>query len=151
MVAAAGLLAAMGPAGRDGAVIANSGSTNFPGFTVQVWSDGKASGGAGSFSPELAKRFFEHAAASKSAQAAPTRGCMKSASFGSTTTVLYHGWTSPDLECPQSGPAAELAQDVREIVTALGMRTNRRIPLMPEPRRFPMQASPSPEPGDPTS
>jgi hypothetical protein len=83
-----------------------------------------------------------------------SRPCMKSASFGTVTTVLYHGWASPDLECPGDGFVVALGADAHKIAALLKMQgvPGRRIPLMPnEPRRMPAQPqsgqpSPSPEP-----
>jgi len=129
---------------RDGAVIVNSGSTNIAGYTLQVWSDGAASMGTRSVARPLAKRLFSDLRRAKGATAV-SQGCIKSASFGTTMTVTYHGWTSPDLECPVMGALAAVQNDVREVVAALRVSPPGRIRLMPEPRRFPIQASPSPE------
>jgi hypothetical protein len=149
---------------RDGAVIRNSGSTNFPGYTIRVWSDGSATveqthhlreaasaPTSGTLPSTLVQKFFEDARAARN-QHAIGRACMKSASFGTTTVVQWHGWTSPDLECPGDGLVVALASDAHEIAAALksGAPGSRR-PLLPnEPRRAPVesaptQASPMPE------
>lgn len=149
--------------GRDGAVIRNSGSTNFAGYTIKVWSDGSVWGqpsgrtGQPMGQPSTAKvpaevsaRFFHDVQASRGGRERLPGPCMKSASFGSSTTVDWHGWSSPDLSCPTQGSLVALTVDVQHITAALGLghTTMHRVPLMPhEPRRIPTEASPSPEPG----
>ncbi len=162
-VLAAALSAPAAARVRDGALIRNSGSTNAPGMTVKLYSDGTASvrtlaksidseSRAARFaeiSPSLAQAFFTEAAASRREGSAAVGGCMKSASFGSTTTVLWHGWASGDLSCPQSGPhAAALASVVAQILNSVGnAATPRRVHLpINEPRRAPVEGSPTPHP-----
>lgn len=133
----------------DGALIQNSGSTNFTGYAIKVWSDGRTSTSpyaqrgtvsgpaqSGSLPPALTQRFFRDVAAARRG-GMMGRTCMKSASFGTSTHVLWHGWTSPDLECPAGGELAPLANDVRQIVAALRIRpASRLIRMLPnEPRR----------------
>lgn len=152
---------------RDGAVIRNSGSTNFSGYTVKVWSDGATwavhsnragtpigQAVSGSIPRALAQRFLGEAQQARSNRAT-SRPCMKSASFGTSTVVLYHGWTSPDLECPGGGFTVALSADTHKIVELLNIRglpPTRRIPMLPnEPRRVPSdvpsnQPSATPEP-----
>lgn len=148
---------------RDGAIIHNTGSTNFAGYTIKLWSDGSASvvrsnrgGGSlgtpvsGSVPADVARKFFSDLKAAKASGNVAGRACMKSASFGSSTVVQYHGWTSPDLECPGDGFVVALASETHAIAAALQVRaTPVRRPLMPnEPRRpetVPTQASPTPE------
>jgi hypothetical protein len=157
----AGLLAAgasTSAATRDGAIIRNSGSTNSAPYSILVWSDGAARWMAGdqqkdfTIDPGLAKRFIEDAQAMRRNPGTPV-GCMKSVSFGTSTSVTYHGWTSNDLECPaQSSAAQALSQDARSIVGAAGvMPARRRIPLPIEPHRTeptmqPPSSSPSSKP-----
>lgn len=151
---------------RDGAVIRNSGSTNFSGYTIKVWSDGSTwavhsnragdpmdAPATGHVDPSLAQTFLHDAQQARKNRLVTER-CMKSASFGSSTVVLYHGWTSPDLECPGGGFVVALAADAHKIAALLKIQGvhPRRIPMMPnEPRRAPSdspagQASPTPEP-----
>lgn len=148
---------------RDGVVIRNTGSTNFSGYTIKLWSDGTASvvrsnraGEAleqpktGDVPLDLARKFFSDLKAAKETGNVIGRSCMKSASFGTSTVVQYHGWTSPDLECPGDGSVVSLASEAHQIAQVLGVRsTPVRRPLMPnEPRRpeaAPTQASPMPE------
>jgi hypothetical protein len=96
------------------------------------------------------QKFFADLKAAKESGKVVGRPCMKSASFGSTTIVQYHGWTSPDLECPGDGFVVALASEAHKVAAAVGVRsTPTRRPLMPnEPRRpeiVPGQASPTPE------
>jgi hypothetical protein len=114
-----GLLAAFAAAAplRDGASIVDSGSTNTSAYTIKVWSDGSAATASKSFriSPSLAARFFGDLEAARGGNAKSER-CMKSASFGTSTHVLWHGWTSPDLDCP---PVDKLASALLSDVNAI--------------------------------
>ncbi|HET7813552.1 MAG TPA: hypothetical protein VFL13_04200 [Candidatus Baltobacteraceae bacterium] len=151
------LAAAAAAAGmRDGAVISNSGSTNIPGYSIKIWSDGSVSSPQSQtkhIDASLAARFFADAKASKHAGSIGTKGCMKSASFGSVTTVNYHGWTSGDLECP-GNPA--FSSDVHALAKAvIGAQVpGRRIPRLPNevrrPESSPVQPTASPDSGKPT-
>lgn len=138
---------------RDGAVIRTSRSTNTAAYEIKVWSDGRAqliqTEGPTSFNiaPGLAKRFFADAAAGRANPGTPGH-CMKSASFGTTTVVTWHRWTSSDLQCPPfSAPVTALAADVRAIQAAVKIGGPlHRIPLPREPRMTPrMNPTPSPE------
>ncbi len=136
---------------RDFAPIRNSGSTNTAGFALTVWSDATGSASVQSATPktfgvpnDLSARFFAdiHAA---SDEVAPATHCMKSASFGTSTVVQWHGWTSPDLQCPPFSPSlGALASDVNAIEAAAGIATqlHHRIRLPPDIRKIP---TPTPE------
>lgn len=147
------LVLAAATAMLDGAHISNSGSTNTPAYEIIVWSDGRARLVTKSerrdlrIDPNVAKTFFADAKQAKR-EHGTIPPCMKSASFGSTSTVLYHGWRSPDLNCPASGTLAALASDVNVIAQAAQPSHPRRITLPPnEPRRFPNETpAPSPTP-----
>lgn len=121
-------------AARDGATVVDSGSTNTAGYRIEVWSDGTASivmqNRAGvaqsaarpfSVATRVTARFF---ADLKGAKAANVSGspCMKSASFGTTTRVSWHGWTSPDLDCPsENALLSAVIHDVNLIRAASGI------------------------------
>lgn len=148
---------------RDGGIIRNSGSTNFSGYTIKVWSDGSTwavhsnrggnplgSGVSGHVPQTLARTFLQDAEQARKNRIVAEH-CMKSASFGSVTTAQYHGWTSPDLECPGDGFVVALAADAHKIAALLNIQGSRRGLLPNEPRRVPVetspaQASPTPEP-----
>ncbi len=144
MSAVAAAVACGHPFARDGAIISNTGSTNFAGYTIQVWSDGSST--AGRIPAALVQKFFSDAKAARGLQPAGPH-CMKSASFGSATSVWYHGWTSADLECSGAGTLQALAADVHQIVSTLGVQGKpHHIPLLPnELRRLPVEATASPE------
>jgi hypothetical protein len=137
---------------RDGAIIHNSGSTNTVPYDVLVWSDGTGRWIAGArqkdftIASELVRRFLKSAQAARANPGAPQH-CMKSASFGTRTTVTYHGWTSDDMQCPPIGGASEtLARDTQSILDAAGIAMPpRRIRLPMEPRRLeePTSGTPS--------
>lgn len=136
---------------RDSATIRNSGSTNTAGFTITVWSDATGSASVQGATPkpfgvpnDLSARFFADLLAAHS-DAAPATHCMKSASFGTSTIVQWHGWSSPDLQCPPfSASLGALARDVNAIEAAAGITTqvHRRIGLPPDLRKIP---TPTPE------
>lgn len=150
--------------GKDGIVIRSTGSTNFPGYTIKVWSDGSTwavrSNKAGqqtsqpstqSVSKDLAQKLLADAKAAKLSGHVSGQSCMKSASFGSTTVVQYHGWTSPDLECPGDGFVIALGSDAKKIAAALQIvNAPTRRGLLPNevrrpPESAPTQPAPTPE------
>lgn len=106
----------------DGLRVIDGGSTNAPGWEILLRSDAgsqvRVDGGpmrALHLRPDLIARTFADVAAARKA-GAPAQPCMKSASFGSVARVRWHGWTSPDLNCPAASPAlAALAADVAEV------------------------------------
>jgi hypothetical protein len=148
----------------DTAVIRNTGSTNFMGYTIKVYSNGRVSAVhsnragqpidksvSATLPNTLTAQFFNDLRTAQHAHIV-SQPCMKSASFGTTTVVMYRGWTSPDLECPGDGHVIALGSDAKKIAAELkfqGMPV-RRIPMLPnEPRRTepaPMQPSATPEP-----
>jgi hypothetical protein len=130
----------------DGAVIRNSGSTNTAGYTIALRSDGSGavsiqngSPRAVTIAPDLSARFFTDLRAAHLENAPPSH-CMKSASFGTTTSVIWHAWQSPDLQCPPFSPSmGALANDVQAIEAASGVGPGapRRIGLPPSLRKNP--------------
>jgi hypothetical protein len=132
---------------RDSAIIRNSGSTNTSGYTITVWSDATGSVEvAGKIDStfvlqrDLGARFFNDVhAASASNDASTEHHCMKSASFGTRTTVQWQGWSSADLQCPPLSPTlGALARDVNAIESAAGISGGpRRIGLPPSLRKIP--------------
>lgn len=156
-----GCAGAAGASQRDGATIVNSGSTNFSGYTIKVRSDGSTwavhSNRAGnqldapvtaSIPQDVAQRFLTEARQARKSHIS-SQPCMKSASFGTTTVVSYHGWTSPDLECPGDGYAVALGSDAHKIVSLLKFQglPAHPIHLLPnEPRRVPPETPASGQP-----
>ena len=65
--------------------------------------------------------------------------CMKSASFGTRTTVAWHDYTSFDLQCPPLSPSvARLGTDVGVVQASANLDTRiRRIPLPRDIRMIP--------------
>ena len=151
LLCASALLGTAAVQQSDCAVIRNSGSTNTRGFTISIWPDAT---GQVSTPPDpvksiqlrkdLTDRFFTDLRAARTNPGTPTH-CMKSASFGTTTVVQWHGWTSPDLQCPPfSSDVQALASDVRQIQSAADVRTGglHRIHLPGDVRMIP---TPTPE------
>lgn len=132
---------------NDGAIIANSGSTNTLGYEIKLWSNGKAqitmNGGAPRafrIDDDLASRFFSNLAAAR-ANPGVSGHCMKSASFGTSTNVTWHGWSSFDLQCPPLSPAMMLLNtDVRQVQATANIDTRRRIRLPGDVRMIPTAA-----------
>jgi hypothetical protein len=90
----------------DSAVIVDSGSTNSRASETVVRSDGTGSITSGTSSPKpftlpkaVVARFFAALPAARE-ENAPNGSCAKSASFGSTIVVKWHGWVSSDVTCP---------------------------------------------------
>jgi hypothetical protein len=119
------------------AVIRNSGSTNTLGYTIvihadytaDVYSNGetqhKAVGAA------QAKWLFDKLNAAEPLNVVGAGRCMKSASFGTYTTIRYGGQMTPDLSCGGGPEARELMRTVGVIVNQLGVS-----PLMGARRRL---------------
>lgn len=161
------VLVASAAQSRDGGTIRNTGSTNFSGYTIKVWSDGSTwavhsnrdgnpidAPVSGRVSATLAQTLLHDAQQARKNRVI-ARHCMKSASFGTSTVVSYHDWTSPDLECPGDGFVVALAADAHKIAAQLkieGLHGGHPIHLLPnEPRRAPSdsptgQTSPTTEP-----
>ncbi len=149
----------------DGASITNSGSTNAAGYRVDLWSTGRArvvpshtatsqqtSAGSSavyqSIDSRLTRKFFRDLKLARIA-AARSVPCMKSASFGTRTTVVWHGWISPDLDCPLDGAVADLKDDAHAIASRLGLSgTRERVIRLPrnEPRAAPAMTPTPPQP-----
>ena len=96
-------------------VITNSGSTNTPAFTLTIHQDGsgKLTYQKGSHAERFARfkdktfpagtfdsqQLSSQLSGIKDVSTIPNHNCLKSASFGSTTTVTFQGKTSGDLSC----------------------------------------------------
>ena len=121
---------------KDGSlvVITNSGSTNMPESTLTINTDGSGSlmyhkdTTAGNSSRFVDKTFpagtFNIAQLKNllrqigNVSAIPDHGCIKSISFGSTTTITYQGKTSGDISC-LSNADLKIYLDAKEQVEAL--------------------------------
>ncbi len=165
LAALALLTIAAAPCRLDGGRIIDTGSTNAPGFTIAVRSDGTgwwrptARMGANPTAPHtftiaqgVARRFL---AAMNDGRTDGVRGvpCMKSASFGHSVFAIWHGWRSPDITCPlDSAEARSIAASIHAVIAASGMpapAVGRRMTLPGnEPRRQPSEPSPA---GSPTA
>jgi hypothetical protein len=149
---AAGLLGAQATArsyARDGAVITNSGSTNTAPFTIKVWSDASASASVptpvSTIPVSLAQRFFADLRTARQSGTIEAH-CMKSASFGTVTTVTWHGWHSADVSCANDPATQALHADTGAIESALRIGIPHRVRLPMEPRRSEPTLQPSPGP-----
>lgn len=109
------------------ALIRNSGSTNTAGYTIVVHPDATVDmttdgdvthGTAGHAQVDW---LFRKLRAAAPLDAMSGGRCMKSASFGSSTTITYDGKTSPDLTCGGDAMARELDRTASVIATQLGM------------------------------
>jgi hypothetical protein len=116
------------PTAADEALIVNSGSTNRAGYRLRVYADGTTALQQGDaalrkhVSLALVKRFFADLRAAGALDVLPRGACMKSASFGSSTTVGYRGKLSPDITCPSASPAERaLAVDADALAAAAGV------------------------------
>ena len=107
-------VASLPPSGDTLATIRNSGSTNTPGWTLAINTDGSGAitydqtrrtgfghyenkaFTAGTFDSEQLETLLAQIG---DVSTIPNRGCIKSVSFGSTTTITYQGKTSGDLTC----------------------------------------------------
>lgn len=123
------------------AEIVNSGSTNFAGYRIVVHETGHVKyvpgkGRAAMGMPDketetdipadLAKKFFADLQQAAPLSKLPVPHCMKSASFGTVTTVKMGGQQSPDLSCSsQDRRMNSLSDDVDAVTDALKSRHSR--------------------------
>ena len=133
----------------DAAVIVNSGSTNVVGYRIVVRPDRSASIAIGSgaaqgktLSAAATQALFKDLAAAAPVDALEHEPCMKSVSFGSTTTIEYKGRRSPDLSCSSGNKAERVSADIATIVGELGADAvprmgGRSIHPLPEPSATP--------------
>jgi hypothetical protein len=142
------------PVPKGAAVILNTGSTNTLGYRIVVQRSGAAESingprrAMGSVPDSLAAQFFNDLQAAMPLSAHGSSTCMKSASFGSSMFVWWHGSRSGDLSC---GGAGAVATDAYKIAQALGASTvlrttlERPIPMLTnEPRKPLPQPLPTP-------
>jgi hypothetical protein len=108
------------------ALVRNSGSTNTAGYVFVVHTDATvdvADGHGGTNRETIgkaqAKWLFAKLEAALPVSDLPGGRCMKSASFGSRTTITYKGATSPDLLCPGGPETTELNRTIGVIVNQL--------------------------------
>jgi hypothetical protein len=128
--------AALPAASPGDALVRNSGSTNAPGYVFIVHPDATVDA---VINGAVERKTIGHAQAAwlfaRLSADAPLAnvggGCMRSASFGSTTTIAYGGEVTADLGC--GGPAArELTRTIGIIRGQIGLATsgqNGRRPL----------------------
>lgn len=111
----------------DAAVIENSGSTNFAGYRIAVSPNGSAlyaaPGGVrrGRVPLATARWLFRKLREDAPLSALGGTGCMKSVSFGTSTTIAWQGERSGDLSCGSSPAAVELNRTIGVIQTQLGV------------------------------
>jgi hypothetical protein len=102
----------------DAAVIENSGSTNFAGYRIAVSPNGSAlyaaPGGVrrGRVTPATARWLFRTLRENAPLSALGGTSCMKSVSFGTSTTIAWHGERSADLSCGGSPGTVELTRTI---------------------------------------
>lgn len=148
MVLPLAVCAANTPA-RDGATVVDSGSTDWSGYKMDVWSDGNADltlqdrgrathGPLKTFtiSASLAHRFFADLKAKRDGLRIAGEFCGTYAGNTTTAYVQWHGWRSPDLACapaPNSVLILALINDVNAILSASGVDRSRRQRSTPAP------------------
>ncbi len=156
---AAGLLLAVLPATAkpkampkatflQSAVIDNTGSTNTFGYTITVTAtkgtyhissvsnggkDTSNEAGMPSGVQPLVAHLFTDLNAAMPLTSLPVRHGMRSASFGTRTTITYKGQTSPDLTFASDPRSAALKADVDSITKALHVGNAPRRPIVMRP------------------
>ena len=144
------------PVPKGAAVILNTGSTNTVGYRIVIQRKGAAEFVNGprramsSVPASMAAQFFNDLESAMPLSARGGSTCMKSASFGSSMFVWWHGSRSNDLSC---GGASAIATDADKIAQALGASAvlrstlERPIPMLTnEPRKPLPQPIPTPTP-----
>ena len=125
---------------KGDALIVNSGSTNFSGFSIGVAENGEAiyqtaaGTSRGKVAPATARWLFSHLREFFDRGAQPgnptAEACMKSASFGSTTTIALGDRATPDVSCP--GDA--LINELNRTATVIEKQLN--VTPLPKKRRY---------------
>jgi hypothetical protein len=123
------------------AVIERSAATNLAGFSITVTRAGVATVRSGltnrfiDLKQELARQLYADLDRAGKLGELPTGHCMKSASFGTTTTIAYGGERSPDLQCAQNAVERSLDADAQTILrtATTGMPQGRSLPTMIAP------------------
>jgi len=125
--------------GPNDAVIVNSGSTNFSGYTLVIHPDFSAEVAVNGVARQTAvleadaKSLFAKLDGAMPLDSLAIGHCMKSASFGTTTTIAYHGKVTPDLSCGVDAAGRELARAAAVITSKLNI-----VPaLRHSPSRYP--------------
>ncbi len=135
---------------KGSACIENSGSTNSLGYEIYVGPSGNVNyimsshseSGRNHFSTEarqheakisktLAANLFRDIAAAGPLSALPMHHGMRSASFGTSTYLMYKEQRSPDLTFPGNPQALALHNDITEIVKVLHFPTLVQRPIQP--------------------
>jgi hypothetical protein len=139
----------------DGAVVRQSASTNTQPVEIRLWSNGHAQVAVGmqdrrefTVPVDVANKFFQDVRAART-NPGTQRPCMKSVSFGTTTHVTWHEYTSWDLQCRPLSPAvAVLADDVEQIMglANVGSTVRNRIPNPNYIKRAPVEGPVTPAP-----
>jgi hypothetical protein len=115
------VIAVPGAAPPQMAVIEQSASTNRAGYTITISRTGSAEVRIGasvrttSVAAATVQALFADLDRAGALGELPVGHCMKSASFGTTTHLVYDGQRSPDLQCPQTADERALGADVRAI------------------------------------
>ena len=136
------------PAAVQTAVIENTGSTNTLGYQILVFATGsvgydyKATKPSGPNSitsiyaktstipKDRAKKLFQDLAAAMPLTSLPVRHGMRSASFGTQTTITYKGQQSPDLTFASDPRTAALKADIDAITKSLHVGNAPRRPIV---------------------
>ena len=124
------------PLAANEALILRSNSTNTAGYRLRVNANGWTTLQQGDIplrkrvEPRLVSRFLADLQAAGPLDKLAVHPCMKSASFGTETVVVYRGKTSPDISCP--GTARNLEQDALALAQAAGVSLAPR-PIQQQP------------------
>jgi|GEM_PF-2831064 len=115
----------------DTAIIFNTGSTNFPGYRINLSPSGQLDytyfgnlrnfsgtpSGSSTISTAVVDDFYHDLEADIPLWIPPDQFCVKSVSFGSSTFVQFKGQQSQNLSCPSDRVQTQaLAADVTKIV-----------------------------------
>ena len=127
------------------AVITRGSSTNSAGFSIVVPPTGEATVRLGTLTRPVqldtpsATQLYADLERAGRLDKLPAGHCMKSASFGTTTSIAYRGRNSPDLQCAQNSAERALQADV-DAISSQAMRG------FPQRRRtLPVFRRPAPE------
>ena len=121
------------PVRADQATIVQSASTNTRSISLVVTRGGSVTYTLGNtngttltpvtgivaIAASTASQLFADLDAASPLSALPGSGCVKSVSFGTSTTIVYGGQTTPDVSCETNPAETSLYNDTRPIFAAV--------------------------------
>jgi hypothetical protein len=119
--------------------IYNSGSTNTLSWNMAIKRSGRViieiegyqKPLHGNMPMEMTDKFFQDLDAAMPIENLPPGHCLKTASFGTLTSIFYDGQLSPDISCPDGDQEKALYRDVKMMEKLMGITNLSRYIINP--------------------